>query len=159
MTHNEASALVAILAAAFPNSRFTAENATVYERAIADLAAEETKVAVDELIHSSERLPSVAAIRAEVMRQRRLEAEREISASHLLPAPRSGMPTPQEWGVTLARMLEEAAQYEARAKEWFAAKGKPYPGDPGRPFLELARAGARGEDVTEAAKALLNIRG
>ncbi len=53
----------------------------------------------------------------------------------------------QYWGATLGEMVEKSVRYERMAKAWYAKHGKPYPGDPGAPFLEIARRGAAGENI------------
>lgn len=52
------------------------------------------------------------------------------------------------WGATLAEMVEKSARFERMAKKYYAEHGKPYPGDPGAPFIEIARRGARGEETS-----------
>jgi hypothetical protein len=44
-------------------------------------------------------------------------------------------------------MLDTAQRYSDMVRKWYADHGKPYPGDPGAKFTEIAKAGARGEDV------------
>ena len=57
-------------------------------------------------------------------------------------------PRPVGWGAPLNAMLDTAQRYDTMAREWYRSKGKPYPGDPGAKFTEIAKAGARGEDVS-----------
>jgi hypothetical protein len=154
MTGAEAAILIATLVNAFPSARFTEENATVYERGIADLGPQEAQAAIGELIHSSARLPSIAEIRVEVMRRRRERAVREQNAetaSRLrLGSGSDGQrigPPASAWASTLTRMLEDSARYRRMTEARCKALGKPVPPDPGAPFLEIAQAGARGEDV------------
>lgn len=155
MTPVEASRLVATLAAAFPNSRFTAENAQVYERAIADLEPRETQAAVEELISTSPHLPAVAGIRAEVMRSRRARvAAEDMSRLRIEDGHgRTAGPAPHVWGATLGRMLDEQAKARRlhdRLRQERGLPAVPFE-DPGQRFLDMASAGTRGQDVAEQA--------
>jgi hypothetical protein len=58
-------------------------------------------------------------------------------------------PRPAEWRDPLRAMLDQQARHEATARAWYASKGKQYPGDPGAKFVNVAVAGARGDDVVE----------
>jgi hypothetical protein len=149
MTEREAAALVAILVNAFPNVRFTRENADLYEKNLVDLDARIAHEAVEELIRTSVFLPQIAAIRSEVVRIRRTRAtgmhERETDPRRLLGA--SAAPTAAQWGAKLSEMLESAAKYRRMAETWCAKLRIKAPADPGAEYLEIARAGAKGEDV------------
>lgn len=146
MTKADASALVGILISYYPGVRFDETNAAAYEGALAQYDAKEAQEAVMELVNSSTRLPVPAEIRAEIMRLRKRSHER-TSVPQLPPA---GIgPSKQEWGVCLTRMLEEQARFERMTKAWCEKNGKPYSGDPGAQFVELAAAGARGDDVRD----------
>ncbi len=155
MTPKEASTLVMSLAAAFPNSRFSPENATVYERAIIDLDARQVQSAVEELISTSPHLPPIAAIRSEVSRIKRaavLAADQQrlrITDGQ----GRTAGPAPHVWGAALGRMLEDQAKARATDAAFRRSRGlpeRPFE-DPGQKFVDMASAGARGHDVSEQA--------
>jgi len=162
MTQLEAAALVAILANAFPNSRFTEENATMYERAIADLGAVETQHAVEELIRTSSRFPLVADIRGEVNRARReavQRAESERAKRPLLGTPgavRVG-PSAAAWAAALPVQIDASERHQRLATAWYAKHKKPLSPDPGLEFLQICRAGAEGEDVRERARRAVGL--
>ncbi len=59
------------------------------------------------------------------------------------------LPPPHAWVAPLTRMLEASARYRAGAEVWYAERGKPVPPDPALPYIEIAQAAARGEDVVE----------
>lgn len=59
-------------------------------------------------------------------------------------------PRPGEWREPLQRMIDQSQSHDRMAREWYASKGKPYPGDPGAGYVQLAVAGARGDDVADA---------
>jgi hypothetical protein len=149
MTEREAAALVAILVNAFPNAKFTRENADIYEKHLLDLDAKITQRAVEELIQTSAFLPQIAAIRSEVVRIRRAQAtglhEREADPRRLLGA--SAAPTSAQWGASLSKMLDEAAKHRRMSSAWCAKLRVKTPPDPGAEYLEIAQAGAKGEDV------------
>jgi hypothetical protein len=149
VTPKESAVLVDRLAVAFPNSPFAERNSEAYERALLGLDATETQSAIDELIATSKFLPSVAEIRAEVTRAKTARVVREESARALRAGDGSGSlgPYPRGWADPLGRMLDADTRHDTMAREWYASKGKPYPGDPGAKFTEIAKAGARGEDV------------
>lgn len=146
MTKADASALVGILISYYPGTRFDESNAAAYEGAMAQYEAKEAQEAIMELVNSSARLPVPAEIRAEVMRLRKRATER-TSVQKLPPA--EGGPSKREWGACLSTMLEDQASYERMAKAWAEKNGRKYRGDPGANFVELAAAGARGDDVRE----------
>ncbi len=155
MNRAEANALVSMMVAHFPGSRFTAENAEAYERAISSLDARETQAAIETLVGEAPHLPSIAAIRAEVVRAKR-EAVRLEESSRLRITDghgRTAGPAPHVWAATLTRMLEEAERARKADAEFRRAKGlEPRKWeDPGQKFLDIAAAGARGEDVSEMA--------
>ena len=151
MTKAEAAALVAMLVAAFPGSRFGEENAAAYEIAIADLDAAEAHAAVNELVKTERFLPAVAAIRESVFRTRKLQ--RAAQASALSIKREDGRllgPRPDEWARTLTSMLADSERWCDMARRFYAARGRQGPViDPAQPFIELAQAGARGDDVRE----------
>lgn len=153
MNKPESAALIASLVAAFPAARFSVENAEMYESGISDLGAQETQAAIGELIHSEKFLPSIAAIRAEVMRARRARENATSSARNLLKARdvtgRPIGPQPGAWAAKLVGMAEEAKRHAALSRAWYTARGKPAPRDPGTEYLELVSAGANGADVRD----------
>jgi len=162
MTQIEAAALIGILINGFPNARFTEENATMYERAIADLGAAETQRAVEELIRTSNRLPLVADIRGEVMRARReatQRAEAERARRPLLGTPGAVQvgPSAAAWASALPAHLAASERHQRMATAWYAKHRKPLPPDPGLEFVNVCRAGARGEDVRERARKVVGI--
>lgn len=67
MTAREASAIVARLAAAFPDPPVSDETRHEYERLLVDLEYSETDAAVDTLIMTMMRLPTVSRIRRTVI--------------------------------------------------------------------------------------------
>ena len=67
MTKTEVMKLVAVLCAAYPSAKFTAETSSVYEHMLADLDGTTTTAAVEQLISSSRWLPTVAEIRERVL--------------------------------------------------------------------------------------------
>jgi len=71
MTKTEVVQAVAMLASAFPSSRFTAENASAYETLLVDLEAGELMAAVTLLSRTSTFLPSIFEIRSAVLDARR----------------------------------------------------------------------------------------
>lgn len=150
MTPKEAAILTDRLAVAFPSATFTDKNADAYARALLNFDATETQSAIDELIATSKFLPSVAEIRAEVTRAKTARVIREESARALRAGDGSGSlgPYPHGWADPLGRMLDADTRHDTMARKWYASKGKPYPGDPGAKFTEIAKAGARGEDVS-----------
>ncbi len=54
----------------------------------------------------------------------------------------------------LDRMLEDAARHERMARKWYSERGKPYPGDPGRPALAVAAQVAQGTHPRDLASLL-----
>jgi len=145
MNETEASTLVARLVAFFPGVRFDLDNAKAYEHAIMDLSAREAEQAIESVVTTALFLPPIAAIRAEAMRQRKLDRDRRMPARLSLPG--SGTPSPGEWATLLASLLESSARHQRMAEPWYAARGKKPPPDPAQVFVDLAQAGARGEDV------------
>lgn len=154
MNKAEAAALIASLVAAFPGARFAVENAEMYESGIADLDAKETQFAIGELIHSERFLPSVASIRQEVVRLRRLRvAKADNERLRLSTGDGSTIgPCPAEWREPLSRLLELQARHRRMAESWYAERAKPMPGDPVAAFAKIATDGAAGHDVRERFK-------
>lgn len=153
MNRAEANALVSILVAHFPGSRFTPDNAAAYEKEFAKLDANEAREAIEQLVGEAPHLPPIAAIRAEITRQKR-ERVRVEEAGRLRITDghgRSAGPAPHVWGVTLARMLEEQARARKADADFRKQRGlEPRVWtDPGQKFLDIAAAGARGQDVSE----------
>lgn len=155
MNQLEASTLVGMLVTSYPGARFDpASNGVAYETAILDLDARDTQDALAELVRTwvpkpGCSLPSIAEIRGEVFRARKVARDRE--AVPRLPSG-SGFPSPQEWGRRVDAMLTEAERYDRMARRWYAAKGKPYPGDPAAKIIETVKAGARGEHIGDILK-------
>jgi len=149
MNKTEAVTLVTMLVTSYPGTRFDEGNAAAYEAAIADLDARETQDALADLVRTSRFLPSIADIRSEVFRLRKTRQAAAAEQERLLSAraPSELGPGPHEWARTLATMLEDQARFERMTKAWCEKNGKPYSGDPGAPFVALAQAGARGDDV------------
>ena len=54
----------------------------------------------------------------------------------------------------LSRMLEDAAKHDRMAREWYASRGRPYPGDPGKPALAVAAQIAQGTHPRDLASLL-----
>jgi hypothetical protein len=151
MNQAEASKLVAHLANSYPGAPFSPQNASAYEREFMRLEAERVSAALDELVRTSKYLPTIAEIHGEITRARREEAR--INESKPPPITdvrgRTMGPRPAEWRDPLRAMLDQQARHEQMARAWYASKGKPYPGDPGAKFVNVAVAGARGDDVAE----------
>lgn len=158
MNQLEASTLVGMLVTSYPGARFDpASNGVAYESAILDLDARETQDALAELVRTwvpkpGCSLPSIAEIRAEVFRARKVARDRQ--AVPRLPSG-SGFPSADEWARKLPGMLSEAERYERMAKRWYASKGKPYPGDPAAKILETVKAGARGDHISDVLKSVV----
>lgn len=152
MNKTEATTLVTMLVTFYPGAYFDAGNAAAYEAAIADLGARETHEAIATLVQTAPKLPSIADLRTEVFRARKVARDRE--AVPLLPSG-SGFPTPEEWGRKLGHTLDAAERYERMARPWYAGKGKRYPGDPAQKIIETVQAGARGEHVSETLKSVV----
>jgi hypothetical protein len=144
----EAKALVSMLALAFPAARFSAENADIYARGISNLDAKETQGAVETLIRSAVRMPSVAEIQAEVASARRERVRLEESAHAGAVSRRPStfqMPTQAEWAPVLSRMLEADARQRRMVAAWRKQHGlRPLPEEP-CPLLDLAKRGAAGK--------------
>lgn len=150
MNDTEAATLVSRLVAFFPGTRFDLEHARAYESGIRDLEAQETQDAIEDVVRTALYIPPIAAIRSEVMRRRRLG--RVVADQALrLPATNSA-PTPAEWGRCLTGLLESSARHQRMVKAWTEKHGGHYPADPAQPFIELAQAGAAGEDVRRRLK-------
>lgn len=154
MNQVEANAIVTILSLAYPGAKFTAENAEVYERAIGDLNATMCRDAAENLIQDSRFLPTVAEIRAEYTRLLRAAATRrdeELKTQHAVAAlpPPSGEHMRNQWGAALSNMLEQSSRHREMAAKWYAERGKRPPEDPDRHFIEIAKAGAKGSDVSD----------
>ncbi len=148
MTEVEAGEFIQRLVHAYPGSKFTEQNARAYQSMVVTLEASEAEAARLELVETSKFIPSFAEIREIVMRNRRNARNLSVARPVQLPAG-SGYPSAQEWGRKVGGMLSEAERYERMARAWYAAKGKPCPGDPAAPILETVKAGARGEDIGE----------
>lgn len=146
MTHAEATALISTLALAFPRERFTLENAAVYERAIADLDAQDGQAAVETLICDAVRMPTVAELRAAAAKAKiaRTGADRPLPVPALS---RGEFMERAEWKATLARMLESQARYQRGAEAWYAERGKKAPPYPGEKYVRMAMAGAEGKPM------------
>lgn len=148
MTGAEAKALVSMLALAFPDSRFSAENADMYARGISNLEPAEAQTAVEVLIRSAVRMPRIAEIQTEVGRAR-AERSRLAESSHALSVQRRPsmlqLPSPSEWGAVLTRMLEADARHRAMVKAFRKSKGWRAAPEEGCPLLELAKRGASGK--------------
>lgn len=153
MNKTEASTLVTMLVTFYPGAYFDAGNAAAYEAAIADLNARETHEAIAGLVQASPKLPAVSDIRNEVFRLRKLEREKALP--NRLPAG-DGFPAPQQWGRQVDRMLSAAERYEAMARRWYESKGKKYPGDPGASIIDMVKAGARGDDISDGLRKVVN---
>ncbi len=54
----------------------------------------------------------------------------------------------------LDQMLETTSRFEDMAKAWYAERGKPYPGDPGKPALAVAAQIASGTHPRDLASLL-----
>lgn len=63
MTEREVAKLVAVLIAAFPNSKISPETSAVYERMLRDLDYAAANAAIERLLATSKWLPTVAEIR------------------------------------------------------------------------------------------------
>ncbi len=146
MTEIEAGEFIQRLVHAYPGVKFTEQNARAYQAMVVSLDASEAEAARLELVEISKFIPSFAEIRETVMRLRKRARER-VSAPKLPPANRG--PSPKEWGACLSGMLAEQERFERMAKAWAEKNGRKYKGDPGANFVELAAAGARGDDVRE----------
>jgi hypothetical protein len=151
MKQSEASALVTKLASSYPGATFNEANALAYEREFVRLEHDRTQAALDELIRSSKYLPTIAEINGEIIRAKREEARlNENKPPRIIDAGGRTMgPRPTSWRDPLRTMLDQQARYGASAQAWYASKGKAYPGDPGSKFVNVAVAGARGDDVAE----------
>jgi hypothetical protein len=160
MTSGEAKALISMLALAFPAARFSADNAQIYERAIADLESGETQNAVEGLIKTAARMPTIAELRAEVMTGRRELVRLAGIPSGTVTVRSTGRedgPSASEWGAVLSKLLERSARFRAMAEPWYRERGRHCPPDPMAPYIELARRGARGEDVLKVAAKVLGV--
>lgn len=146
MTKAEAAKSVATLVCAYPGTKWTDENAAMYETLLIDMGFEETLAAVRSLGMTAKFMPVPAEIREEVIRARKRERER-IRPPQLPPAGRG--PSPQEWGKCLSGMLGDQSRFERMAKGWAEKNGRKYRGDPGAQMVNLSALGARGEDVRE----------
>lgn len=60
-------------------------------------------------------------------------------------------PSQISWSDALKPMVAQQKRYAAMAERWYAEHGKGARPDPGQEFVNLATAGARGDDITEAA--------
>jgi hypothetical protein len=152
MKPEQASTLVAKLANSYPGAPFTEANALAYEREFSRLEPARTEAAIDELVRTSRYLPTIAEINAEIVRAKRDEARlAESKPPRIVDTKGRTMgPYPRAWAEPLDRMLAQQSSYEQTARAWYASKGKAYPGDPGAKFVNLAVAGARGDDVADA---------
>lgn len=148
MTEVEAVEFVVRLVAQYPGVKFTQDNARAYQSLVATLGAEETEAARIELAETNKFIPSFSEIREVVMRNRK--RHHAAQAARPLRLPDGTGPSPAEWGRKLTEALSAKDRYEAMARKWYASKGKPYPGDPAQPVIDMVQAGARGEDVRES---------
>jgi len=151
MKPDQAVSLVAHLANSYPGAPFTEQNAAAYEREFKRLEYDRTQAAIDELIRASKYLPTIAEINGEIIRAKREEARlAESKPPRIVDVKGRTMgPYPRAWAEPLDLMLAQQARYEQTARAWYASKGKPYPGDLGAKFVNVAVAGARGDDVAE----------
>lgn len=151
MKPDQAVSLVAHLANSYPGAPFTEQNAAAYEREFLRLEHDRTQAAIDELVRTSRYLPTIAEIHGEITRARREDARiNESKPPRIVDmGGRTMGPRPAEWRDPLRTMLDQQARYEQTARAWYASKGKQYPGDPGAKFVNVAVAGARGDDVAE----------
>lgn len=146
MTQVEAKALIRALIVGLPSVRFPAESVEFYERAIADLDVAIAQQAVEELIQTwtHARVPPVGEIRQAAGR---LSTQR----AGMLPiqtVPRhASMPTAAEWAPTLTRLLEADSRHRKMERYWRKRWALREPVELPCPFLEIARRGARGENV------------
>lgn len=158
MKQEEAADLVASMAARYPGATFTPDNAASYEREFMRLERDRVAAALDELMRTHKFIPAIAEIHQEIVSAKREEA-RKASVAHPQPitdvSGRTLGPRPGEWREPLQRMISDAERYERMARKWYADKGKPYPGDPGAGFVQLAVAGARGDDIGSALQGAL----
>jgi hypothetical protein len=147
----QASSLVAHLANSYPGAPFTEQNAAAYEREFKRLEHDRTQAAIDELVRTSRYLPTIAEINSEIVRAKREEARlAESKPPRIVDVKGRTMgPGPGSWREPLRSMLDQQARYEQTARAWYASKGNAYPGDPGAKFVNVAVAGARGDDVAE----------
>lgn len=152
MRPEQAATLVAHLVNHYPGAPFTEQNAAAYERQLQRIEYERAAAAIEELIGASKFLPGIAEINAEIVRAKRDEARiAESKPPRIVDmGGRTMGPYPRAWSDPLDRMLAKQSSYEQAARAWYAAKGKAYPGDPGAKFVNLAVAGARGDDVADA---------
>lgn len=67
MKEIEAASLMAILAAAFPSAKISKETVSVYVAHLSDVPYEESRIAVDNLVRTSDFFPSVALLRREIL--------------------------------------------------------------------------------------------
>ncbi len=149
MTEIEAGEFIQRLVHAYPGVRFTEQNARAYQTMVVTLPAAEAEAARLELVETSKFIPSFAEIRETVMRLRKRASEK-VRPPRLPPAGRG--PSPREWGTCLTSMLEEQARFDRMAKAWAEKNGRKPQRDPGAQFVELAAAGARGDDVRDRFK-------
>lgn len=158
MTPDTATALVKMLSLGFPGARFGADHAHVYEGAIADLEGPETQAAIETLIKNSPHFPKAAEIRAEVMSQRRERTRLADASAHRgrpSGARDDGGPTASQWAAVLPGMLERDARHRKLMAQERRLRGLAPREVELCPFLEMARRGARGENVLPQVKALL----
>lgn len=67
MTKTEVMKLVAVLCAAYPSAKFTAEASSAFESALADLGYAVANAAVEQIIGTSRWMPTIADIRERVL--------------------------------------------------------------------------------------------
>ena len=144
----EAAKAVAMLATSYPGATFPEESAAAYEGFLCELNYPEVVTAIRELVLSQKFMPAVSEIRAEVFRARKV-ARDKAQVPELPAPPLEKGPRPEVWGRKLGEMLDDSDRYRRMAEAWYRSKGKAYPGDPGKPLIEVCQAGARGEDVRE----------
>lgn len=145
MNEIEAGEFVAALVHSFPNTRFTEQNASAYQKLVLDIDRNEAESARFEIANTSKFMPTIAEIREVVMRNRR--QRRGVLVSKPLALPDGNVPTRSEWAACLTGLLESSARFQAMASRWCGARGLPVPSDPASVFVELARSGAEGQDV------------
>lgn len=133
MTHAEATALISMLSLAYPRERFSLENSAVYERAIADLEAEDVQRGIESLLQYAQRIPTIAELRGEAAKAKIARVGTRPAAFAYLPPDPSALHN--EFSAALTRATEASARYTDMSRAWYAKHGKSYPGDPGLPFV------------------------
>lgn len=150
MNEKESSELMLTLLRKYPVSTVDADE---YERAMLKFDANLAREAVESLQYTSKFMPSISEIQEEITRTKRERARIGMAPIIMVPGRSHGGPSAAEWGECLKRLLERSAKYRRMVEPMFTADGKPYPGDPGQVFIDLAVRGAAGEDVLGEMKA------